>query len=225
MSISISPKDDNKDVRDQSFIIKYNEDEAKDVVSHILIQYNDYSFDAQYQLFLTISKIGLKKKEFGILCNNVRKSLDAKSIEQNALMEYHVDHVMPREHTKMVSALVKKWNWYFTQWEKEAYKKNPDLTKITRLDGLIHRTMQLLTEFNLGTNVILFIQKKMQKLESSTKTLNITDLNNVNKYDNSSNNLDKTVNELSTTVKTTPETGENEPGSSDGSVIPKIEHE
>lgn len=233
VSISIKPKDDNSKTRessgvaDQSFIIKYNESEARDVISHILIQYDDYSFDAKYRLFLKISGIGLSKSEFGIIHDAIRKEQAKHFVEQNALMEYHVDHVMAREHTEMVKSLIKEWKYYFAEWEKAAYRESPDIKKLSRLSKLIHETMRILSEFNLGTNVILFIQKKMEMLENKSKALNITDLNNAIKYDNT-NNIDNKVNDLSLPSETQPQpsaaatTNEEGQQGSNGGVIPKI---
>lgn len=230
LPIAVEPKKDdnnNKDVPDQSFIIKYNEDKARDVISHILIQYQDYSYEAQYKLFLTISKIGLSKQEFTNLCKSVKRELSEKYIENTALMEYHVDHVMSTEHVKMIDTLSEEVARYKMEWQKEAYKTTLDLNKIAKISRLMHISMKLLTEFNLGTNVILFIQKKMESLENKAKTLNIKDLNVADKYDDT-NNIDNKVNALSLTETTTPtttEADEEERRSENGGVIPKVRND
>lgn len=205
MSISVAPSDKNKGskgnnkselpaVADSSFVIKYNENEAKEVIGYILKQYNDYTDQAQYELFLSLSKIDLNMSEFRTLKKEVKKNIKAKFAEQTALMEYHVDHVMSREHTNIINFLVKKLAYYKDLWEKAAYVKSPNLDRLEQLDRMIHSTARILSEFNLGTNVILFIQKKFEMLESKNNALNIKEITNLDIYNNNDNIVDITPN-------------------------------
>lgn len=181
-------------VADSSFVIKYNETEAKEVISYIIRQYNDYSDQAQYELFLSISKIDLNLSEFRNLRKEIKKNIKAKFAEQTALMEYHVDHVMSREHTAVINFLVKKLAYYKDLWEKAAYVKSPNLDRLEQLDRLIHSTARILSEFNLGTNVILFIQKKFEMLETKNNAMNIKEITNLDIYNNANNTIDITPN-------------------------------
>lgn len=211
MAISVKPSDKDKKsnddslpvVADSSFVIKYNETEAREVIGYILKQYNDYTESAQYELFLSLAKIELTITEFRNLKKEVKKNIKAKFKEQTALMEYHVDHVMSREHTNVINFLVKKLAYYKDLWEKAAYVQHPNLDKLEQLDRLIHSTARILSEFNLGTNVILFIQKKFEMLENKNNALNIKELANLDIYNNA-NTIDITPNaspELTTTGK------------------------
>lgn len=227
MAYSVKPSDkanknnNNNDsmpaVVDSSFVIRYNENEAREVIGYILKQYNDYSDIAQYELFLTLSKIELTKTEFLTLRKDVKKDIKAKFAGQTALMEYHVDHVMSREHTNVINFLVKKLAYYKELWEKAAYVQHPNLDKLEQLDRLIHATARILSEFNLGTNVILFIQKKFEMLESKNSALNIKELANLDIYNNS--------NIIDTPPNASPElatTGEENLGTEDERTSPSL---
>lgn len=215
--ISVAPSDkkdnNNRNQVDSSFIIKHNENESRDVIAYILRQYHDYSVDAQYDAFMAISKINIDKLEFLKLRKEVNQDIKTKFQNQTALMEYHVDHVMAREHTNIIDFLIKKLRFYIDKWEKMAYVQNPDLNKLEQLDRMIHSTARILSEFNLGTNVILFIQKKMELLGNKSNIINIDDLNIYNsKYNNKSPNAES---EISTST-------EEKLRGKDGGSLPKL---
>lgn len=192
LPISVQPggkKNDDKGLGtpDSTFILKYNEQESKDKITYILKQYNDYTPDAQYDVFLSISKVRITKLEFLELRKEIEKDLKANFQSETALMEYHVDHVMAREHTNVIDFLIKKLRFYQQKWEEYAYVQKPDFNKLEQLDRLIHSTARILAEFNMGTHVILFIQKKFEMLGNKNNIINIDDLNIYNNpYTNTS---------------------------------------
>lgn len=178
--MSIITKKENKNVN----FSKYHQDSIKNIIKFILNDHNDLNIHDQYALFLELSENILLKSEFLGYRQQVLNRLRKKFDQDNVKMDYHIAIKLPDTHLKILDALTEEFFYYHQRWKTETEKQFPNDYLLKMFSELMNQTSLLVSKFNLGTPVMVYLQQKIKYLEGKNKTISIKSFDdlNINKY-------------------------------------------
>lgn len=142
------------------YILEYNQDTHKDT-------------DAQHALFNVLSIIKLTRGQFVDLKKECFTEMKHRADFNRIKMEYHAKNSMISFHLDSVTILKIMIDWYFGRWREETQKNKLNMFEITKLTKTINETAVLLSQFNVGVPVLMYIKSKIDSLENSTKIVKV----------------------------------------------------
>lgn len=176
---------------------KFNIDSIKNIIKFIIEKHNDLNKHDQYALFLEMSEIPLLKNEFFDYRDKALNVLRKKFDQDNIRMDYHVTTNLPNIHLKVLNALTEEFFYWKSRFDTEKDKQYPNDYLLKMFAEMMNHTAILVSKFNLGTPVMVWVQRRAKLMQNNNKTVSIKSFGaelNINKYNTDSTKQDPLVN-------------------------------